>query len=118
MACSKCWRFLGERSAGWLIGAFSILRLAPKAADQPLVDRVQLRLDAEIDEADLQKAEQLRAFVASENFSLRAYHDEESGRQIIEVRDQTTGDVVTQYPSEELVRLYTSLRQSLVDQRA
>jgi uncharacterized FlaG/YvyC family protein len=72
----------------------------------------------EIDESDLQKAEQLREFVASDKFNLRAYHDEGSGRQIIEVRDQTTGDVVTQYPSEELVRLYTSLRQSLVDERA
>ena len=72
----------------------------------------------EVDDADRQKADQLRDFVKNENFTVRAYHDENSGRQIIEVRDQTTGDVVSQYPSEELIRLYTSLRESLVDQRA
>ena len=73
---------------------------------------------SDADDADLQKAQQLREFIASEKFNLRTYHDENSGRHIVEVRDQTTGDVVTQYPSEELIRLYTSLRQSLVDQRA
>jgi flagellar protein FlaG len=69
-------------------------------------------------EADRQKAEQLRAFVANDKFSISTYHDEGSGRQIVEVRDQDTGDVVSQYPSEELRRLYESLRESLVDQQA
>ena len=71
-----------------------------------------------IDDADREKADQLRAFVANEKFSLSTYHDESSGRHIVEVRDQATGDVVTQYPSEELIRLYSSLRESLVDQVA
>jgi flagellar protein FlaG len=95
-------------------------RAAGQAASQAVDGKTAAILDRanEIDDADLQKAEQLRAFVASEKFDLRTYHDENSGRQIIEVRDQTTGDVVSQYPSEELVRLYTSLRQSLIDQRA
>lgn len=69
-------------------------------------------------EADRQKAEQLRSFVANDKFSISTYHDEGSGRQIVEVRDQETGDVVSQYPSEELRRLYESLRESLVDQQA
>lgn len=70
------------------------------------------------DHADRQKADELRAFVANDKFSLSTYHDENSGRQVVEVRDQTTGDVVSQYPSEELIRLYSSLRESLVDERA
>ncbi|MEZ5931399.1 MAG: flagellar protein FlaG [Alphaproteobacteria bacterium] len=90
------------------------------SADRPTEGRSAAVLDNanDVDEADLHMAEQLREFVASEKFNLRTYHDEGSGRQIVEVRDQTTGDVVTQYPSEELVRLYASLRQSLVDQQA
>ncbi len=68
--------------------------------------------------ADRQKAEQLKAFIGDANFKLSTYHDQDSGRSILEVRDQTTGDVVSQYPSEELIRLYTALRQSLVDQSA
>ena len=73
---------------------------------------------ATIDDADRQKADQLKAFVANDKFSLSTYHDDNSGRQVVEVRDQTTGEVVSQYPSEELIRLYTSLRESLVDERA
>jgi flagellar protein FlaG len=68
--------------------------------------------------ADLQKAEQLRAFIGDDSVRLSTYHDRDSGRSILEVRDETTGDVVSQYPSEELIRLYAALRQSLVDQSA
>ena len=70
------------------------------------------------DRADRQKAEQLKAFIGDANMQLSTYHDEASGRSILEVRDQVTGDVVSQYPSEELIRLYASLRQTLVDQSA
>ncbi len=68
--------------------------------------------------ADRQKAEQLKAFISDDSVRLSTYHDEASGRSILEVRDQLTGDVVSQYPSEELVRLYAALRQPLVDQSA
>lgn len=67
---------------------------------------------------DRQKAEQLRSFIADDNVRVSTRHDEASGRSIVEVRDQTTGDVVSQYPTEELVRLYAALRESLVDQSA
>ena len=70
------------------------------------------------DSADLRKAEQLKAFIGDSNMRLSTYHDEASGRSILEVRDQVTGNVVSQYPSEELVRLYSALRQSFVDQSA
>ena len=113
-------------------------RVQAPQASTPVVDRGQVlqreqalarRPDADstqratanptkADEADRQKADQLRAFVANEKFSISTYHDEGSGRQIVEVRDQDTGDVVSQYPSEELRRLYESLRETLVDQQA
>lgn len=68
--------------------------------------------------ADRKMAEQLKTFINDENMRLRTYHDESSGRSILEVRDQTTGRVVSQYPSEELIRLYASLRETLIDQHA
>jgi uncharacterized FlaG/YvyC family protein len=71
-----------------------------------------------IDDGDRQKAKQLKAFVSDANMKLSTYHDEASGRDILEVRDQATGELVTQYPSEELIRLYAALRQSLVDESA
>jgi|GEM_PF-5285078 len=96
-----------------------VLKRNVASSQRPSDDKAGVTANAvEIDQADLQKAEQLRAFVANDNFSLSTYHDESSGRQVVEVRDQTTGDVVSQYPSEELIRLYTSLRETLVDERA
>lgn len=74
--------------------------------------------DSQAASADRQKAEQLKAFIGDDNMRLNTYHDEASGRSILEVRDQTTGDIVSQYPSEELIRLYAALRQPLVDQSA
>ena len=74
--------------------------------------------DSRANSADRQKADQLKAFVDNANVRLNTYHDEASGRSILEVRDQITGDVVSQYPSEELIRLFASLRQTLVDQSA
>ncbi len=73
---------------------------------------------SQVTNADRQKAEQLKAFIGDDNVRLSTYHDRDSGRSILEVRDQTTGDVVSQYPSEELIRLYAALRQPLVDQSA
>lgn len=80
---------------------------------RPAVDQ-----DAQAANADRQKAEQLKAFIGDNNVRLSTYHDQDSGRSILEVRDQTTGDIVSQYPSEELIRLYAALRQPLIDQSA
>jgi flagellar protein FlaG len=67
---------------------------------------------------DLKKAETLRALIGDKNMQLRTYHDEASGHSVLEVSDQATGKVVSQYPSDELLRLYAALREPLVDQRA
>jgi flagellar protein FlaG len=73
---------------------------------------------AGIPETDLKKAEMLRAMIADKNMQLRTYHDEASGHSVLEVSDQATGQVVSQYPSEELLRLYAALREPFVDQSA
>ncbi len=64
---------------------------------------------------DLKKAEQLREQISDRNMQLSTYHDDASGRSVLEVTDQATGQVVTQYPSDELLRLYAALREPLVD---
>lgn len=67
---------------------------------------------------DRQMAEQLRAIVNNDDLRVSTRHDDESGRNVVEVLDQATGEVVSQYPTEELIRLYATLRQSLVDKSA
>ncbi len=92
------------------------LRLdASPAAGQRQGGTVQ---DKTTDSDDLKEAERLKALISDKNVRLRTYHDEASGRDVLEVRDQTTGDVVSQYPSDDLLRLYAALRQPLVDQNA
>ncbi len=67
---------------------------------------------------DLKKAETLRALIGNKNMQLKTYHDDASGRSVLEVSDQATGKVVSQYPSDELLRLYAALREPLFDQSA
>lgn len=71
-----------------------------------------------VSSGDLQKAEQLKALISDRNVRLSTYHDDASGRNVLEIRDQDTGDVVGQYPSEELLRLSAALREPFVDQSA
>ncbi len=70
------------------------------------------------DAADLRDAKKLQAMIGDKNMQFRTYHDDDSGRSVLEVSDQTTGKVVSQYPSDELLRLYAALREPLVDRSA
>lgn len=70
------------------------------------------------DTEDLQKAETLRALISNKNMELKTYHDEASGRSVLEVSNQATGEVVSQYPSDELLRIYAALREPLIDKSA
>jgi flagellar protein FlaG len=52
---------------------------------------------------------------------VRAHRDDASARLVLQVRDRTTGEVIEQYPPEQLLRFYAALRESLgalVDQCA
>ena len=82
--------------------------------DSPAANADAISVNAD----DLKKAETLRALISDQSMQLRTYHDEASGRSVLEVSDQKTGKVVSQYPSDELLRLYAALREPLVDQSA
>jgi len=75
---------------------------------QPL-ERVQLE----------QMAQQLQDFMGEMNRSLQFKVDEDSGRDVIKVLDKDSGEVIKQYPSEEVLSLVSKLSESagiLIDQ--
>lgn len=64
-------------------------------------------------------AQQLQNFMGEMNRSLQFQVDEDSGRDVIRVLDKQNGEVIKQYPSEEVLSLVSKLSQSaglLVDQ--
>ena len=77
-------------------------------AAQPL-DREQLE----------QMAQQLQDFMGEMNRSIQFKVDEDSGRDVIKVLDKNSGEVIKQYPSEEVLSLVSKLSESagiLIDQ--
>lgn len=54
-------------------------------------------------------AQQLQAFMGEMNRSLEFLVDEDSGRDVIKVMDRGTGELVKQYPSEEVLTLISKL---------
>ena len=56
-----------------------------------------------------QAARQLESFMESMNRYLEFRVDEDSGRTIVTVKDKSTGEVVRQIPSEEVLRLAHNL---------
>lgn len=56
-----------------------------------------------------QVAEKLQDFVGSLNTSLQFSVDEESGRDVIKVMDKDSGELVRQFPSEEVLDVIKSL---------
>jgi flagellar protein FlaG len=69
-----------------------------------------------------QAARQLETFMESMNRYLEFRVDEDSGRTIVTVKDKSTGEVVRQIPSEEVLRLAHNLggqsRNGLLNQTA
>ncbi|KAA1154553.1 flagellar protein FlaG [Pseudoalteromonas sp. FUC4] len=64
-------------------------------------------------------AQQLQDFMGEMNRSLQFKVDEDSGRDVIKVLDKTSGEVIKQYPSEEVLSLVSKLSESagiLIDQ--
>lgn len=56
-----------------------------------------------------QAAKQLETFMQSMNRYLEFRIDQDSGRTVVTVKDTTTGDVIRQIPSEEVLRLAQNL---------
>ncbi|GAA67076.1 flagellar protein FlaG [Pseudoalteromonas sp. BSi20429] len=66
-----------------------------------------------------QMAQQLQDFMGEMNRSLQFRVDEDSGRDVIKVLDKNSGEVIKQYPSEEVLSLVSKLSESagiLIDQ--
>ncbi|MFT6195027.1 MAG: flagellar protein FlaG [Cognaticolwellia sp.] len=63
-------------------------------------------------------AQQLQDFMGEMNRSLEFIVDEDSGRDVIKVLDKDTGDLIKQYPSEEVLSIISKLSNasgSLID---
>ncbi|AAZ28367.1 flagellar protein FlaG [Colwellia psychrerythraea] len=58
-------------------------------------------------------AQQLQDFVGEMNRGLEFSVDKDSGRDVIKVIDKTSGDLVKQYPSEEVLTLVAKLSDSV-----
>ncbi|MBH0042946.1 flagellar protein FlaG [Pseudoalteromonas sp. SWXJZ10B] len=66
-----------------------------------------------------QMAQQLQDFMGEMNRSLQFKVDEDSGRDVIKVLDKNSGEVIKQYPSEEVLSLVSKLSETaglLIDQ--
>ena len=66
-----------------------------------------------------QMAQQLQDFMGEMNRSIQFKVDEDSGRDVIKVLDKNSGEVIKQYPSEEVLSLVSKLSESagiLIDQ--
>lgn len=74
----------------------------------------------QLERGQLEKvAQQLQDFMGEMNRSLQFQVDEDSGRDVIKILDKTSGDVIKQYPSEEVLSLVSKLSESagiLIDQ--
>ncbi|MGO3422174.1 MAG: flagellar protein FlaG [Pseudoalteromonas distincta] len=57
-------------------------------------------------------AQQLQDFMGEMNRSLQFQVDEDSGRDVIKVLDKDTGDIIKQYPSEEVLNLVSKLSET------
>jgi hypothetical protein len=58
-------------------------------------------------------AARLKALLADPMVRVRAHHDDASARVVLQVLDRATGDVIEQYPPDQLLRFYAALRESL-----
>jgi flagellar protein FlaG len=66
-------------------------------------------------------AQELQKFVESSGRTLSFSVDQNSGYQIVRVVDESTGELIRQLPSEELIRLAQNMKElnnMLVDQKA
>jgi flagellar protein FlaG len=70
---------------------------------------------------DEPNAPRSKGLLADGNVRIRAHRDEASARLVLQVLDRATGELIEQYPPDQLLRLYAALRESLgplVDERA
>jgi len=64
------------------------------------------------------EAQRLKALLTDPSKRVSMHRDGASGHVVMRVEHRTTGEVIDQIPSEDILRLYASMRESLVDERA
>jgi len=64
------------------------------------------------------EARRLKSLLTDPAMQVSTHHDEASGHVVLRVHDQATGELIEQFPADELLRLYAALRATLVDERA
>lgn len=89
--------------------------------NQEVSQKEQVKQEEPLSASQLEKvAQQLQDFVGQMNKSLQFNVHEESGRDVIQVVDRKSGDLIKQYPSEEVLDLVAKLSQatgSLIDEQ-
>ena len=60
-----------------------------------------------------QAMDKVRAFLAErKQHDLELYVDEESGRNVVKILDSSTGEVVKQFPAEEILNLARNMKEN------
>ena len=110
----------GQVSAVLTAGAIDDVKKSASQAQQYQGNTDTATQQQPLEREQLEKmAQQLQDFMGEMNRSLQFQVDEDSGRDVIKVLDKATGDVIKQYPSEEVLSLVSKLSETaglLIDQ--
>ncbi|WP_114325250.1 flagellar protein FlaG [Candidatus Colwellia aromaticivorans] len=88
------------------------LIVSEKGGSAAVSDLVKEESQAPLTPQQLEKvAQQLQDFVGEMNRGLEFSVDKDSGRDVIKIIDKNTGDLVKQYPSEEVLTLVAKLSE-------
>lgn len=74
-------------------------------------EQSQPKADVSVEQLEV-VAQKLQEFVGKMNKGLEFLVDQDSGRDVIKVIDKTNGDLIKQYPSEEVLDLVTKLSEA------
>ncbi len=89
---------------------------AASKATAPAESSVTSKAAAVADSAAKQPASQAAAPIVSKVSGLATYRDSESGRLVVQIFDQKRGDVILEFPTENMLRAYpTSSSQPAID---
>lgn len=95
----------------------SVNKLIENVKEQPktsAIDQIEEGNEPPLTPKQLEKvAQQLQDFVGEMNRGLEFSVDKDSGRDVIKVIDKSSGDLVKQYPSEEVLTLVAKLSDSV-----
>ncbi|MGF1476182.1 MAG: flagellar protein FlaG [Geminicoccaceae bacterium] len=85
--------------------------VAPAAPQPPASPAARTsREEAKTLTAAVEKA--ARALYEGRAVDVESFHDEATGRHVVKVKDQTSGAVIAQSPSDALLRFYASTRDA------